>query len=539
MTMSDSLSDVDLPSSPGLVLAGEPDVHVHRNALFVPKRWNFDPSVGVFTQVGYLIPQTALFHKNPPEMKGHRLITDLDPSLRYDTWPEAIYVGHLDLHYGHTLTEFIPRLWALRKHRLEGEKLLFHSFLSTGEVFSCPWLLELLSLCGLAPNDFITFDTPTRIGKLTVPAPAFGEDNYVYRIFGEYCATIGDQARSRLASSLPEGPIWFSRSRLTKGTWSVENEAELCNELAAKGFSVVFPETLSVAEQMASFGEQTIVAGLIGSAFHNAVFSKGAASLCLTNGTPSRNFLLMDAVSDISARYFAFPARPASVRPEFGSTIAFKDPKALAAAITEACARRCDAIRTVSARRKEIAERYETARHSKLFDYDYRQALQSPILLPSPLGLTSLTDPVHRLSTMQSSVCEWSAETTPEEDSVRAVNGKCTGHFAFHTAYESEPWWQITFHHPSHVCLVRLYNRLDNAGARGRVVPLSIDIQTSDGGDWESAFIYENGPPFGGADGHPLEWSPQEPVLASAVRIRLLTKECLHLDQVQIFGFPG
>lgn len=536
--MPDPLSNVDLPSSPGLVLAGEPDVHVHTNALFVPKRWNFDPSVGIFTEVGYLIPQTALFHKNPPEMKGHCCITDLDLSLRYDTWAEAIYVGHLDLHYGHTLTEFIPRLWALRKHRLGGEKLLFHSSQPTEKVFLCPWLLELLSLCGLAPDDFITFDTPTRIGKLTVPSPAFGEDNYVYRIFGEYCATIGDQARSRLASSLPEGPIWFSRSRLTKGTWSVENETELCNELVAKGFSVVFPETLSVAEQIASFGEQTIVAGPIGSAFHNAVFSRGAASLCLTSGTPSRNFLLMDTVSDISARYVTFPYRPAPARPEFNSTIAFKNPKALATAITEVCSRRWDAIRTVSARRKEIAERYETARRSKLLDYDCRQALQSPILLPSPLELISLTDPAHRLSTTQSSVCEWSAGTTPEEDSAHAVNGKCTGHFAFHTAYESEPWWQITFRQPFHVCLIRLYNRLDNAGARGRAVPLSIDIQTSDDGDWKSVFTYENSPVFGGAEGHPLEWSPREPVLASAVRIRLLKKECLHLDQVQIFGLP-
>lgn len=531
------LDDIEIFPPSMLVFNHLPDIHTYTNALYVPKRQNNDPSVGVYSEVGYLIPQAALFHCNPPRMKGHRAITDLDLCVRYESYPRAIYVGHLDLHYGHTLTEFIPRLWALKDIRRNNEKLLFHSTCSAEEVFSCRWLLELIALCGLCPEDFISFDVPTRISKLIVPNPAFCENGYAYDALAHFCASVGDVARAQVTTPY-EGPIYLSRSRLSSGTWGIANEDELCEALAERGFSIIYPETLPVAEQMALFNENTIVSGLIGSAFHNSIFSRNAASLCLVEESVCSSFLLMDAVSGNEARYVRFPCHHGATKPGFTQTQVFDDPQKLASDIEAACAQKLDEIRQRTQRATEVNNIYREAAASKLRDYRIKKGLSKPQLLPPPEGLLSLTQDAYVLSTSQSSICEWSKGSTQEEDSRRAISGECTGDYSFHTNLDSHAWWSVTFRRSFAICQVRIYNRLSEPYVMLRAAPLVIEILNAEG-KWVTVFTYDKDISFGGADGFPLEWEAADPPVTTSVRIRLLKEEYLHLDQIEIFGLPA
>jgi hypothetical protein len=63
------------------------------------------------------------------------------------------------------------------------------------------------------------------------------------------------------------------------------------------------------------------------------------------------------------------------------------------------------------------------------------------------------------------------------------------------------------------------------------------EIQTSDDECfWKPVFRKTSEAVVGCAKYAPYVWTPDEPVLARFVRIQLIGKQFLHLDQVEIFG---
>jgi len=139
-------------------------------------------------------------------------------------------------------------------------------------------------------------------------------------------------------------------------------------------------------------------------------------------------------------------------------------------------------------------------------------------------------------SATQSSVSQWSAQPTRESDAAGAVNGVINGLQGFHTEIEDSPWWMVDLGSIFAISEICIYNRLDlPPEIPQRASRLAIEI----GMDLDSlaeAYRRESDEPFGGADGNPLIWTPPEPVLGRYVRIRLLTRNYLHLDQVEVFG---
>lgn len=129
------LREILRPKNIGITIDGQPDIHVHNNAIYVPKTTNFDENQGLYTCTGFLIQEAALYGHNPPQLKGHSHYIKININSDFPEINEAIYIGHADLHYGHTITEFCNRLWALPQIRKNNEKLLLHSFHSFSKIF--------------------------------------------------------------------------------------------------------------------------------------------------------------------------------------------------------------------------------------------------------------------------------------------------------------------------------------------------------------------------------------------------------------------
>ena len=161
------------------------------------------------------------------------------------------------------------------------------------------------------------------------------------------------------------------------------------------------------------------------------------------------------------------------------------------------------------------------------------RALTGPAAIPSVLGrragrLLSAGRPA-----MQSSVSAWSKGKDAETDAAGAVSGLFTGAFQFHTDTEEAPWWQVDLGASARIGEVLLYNRLDNAAERARRLMISV---SQDGQTWREAFRKDTDEPFGGVDGFPLRWTPEPPAEGRFVRVSLIGRTCLHLDQVEVYG---
>jgi hypothetical protein len=127
----------------------------------------------------------------------------------------------------------------------------------------------------------------------------------------------------------------------------------------------------------------------------------------------------------------------------------------------------------------------------------------------------------------QSSTSEWSRA----HDAQGAVDGVINGGFAFHTANQANPWWQVDLGGTYRLSEVRLYNRLDCCGERARTVQVML---SGDGRAWRTVYRHD-GSLFGGQDGKPLVVSLNGET-ARHVRLRLNEANWFHLDEVEVMG---
>ncbi len=128
----------------------------------------------------------------------------------------------------------------------------------------------------------------------------------------------------------------------------------------------------------------------------------------------------------------------------------------------------------------------------------------------------------------QSSLSQLSLD--PDE-AQNAANGRKTGDFAFHTAVEKNPWWQVDFGRVRRFDEVRCSSAFNVRNDRLRNLVIEI---SDDGRDWQEIGRAEG--PFGGLDGAPLQIVRQDSQ-ARLVRLRLRGRGALALDEVEIFDW--
>jgi hypothetical protein len=149
----------------------------------------------------------------------------------------------------------------------------------------------------------------------------------------------------------------------------------------------------------------------------------------------------------------------------------------------------------------------------------------------SPLRIKHIERPginvaLHKAA-IQSSVCAFSRPN----DAEGAVSGVITGSYAFHTDYETRPWWQVDLGANLPIDEILVFNRIDVAASRAHSFVLKIGLDTE---HFHKVYA-QNGAPFGGADGEPARIKLNGAV-ARYVRIELHEGGYLHLDQVEVYA---
>ncbi len=333
------LTPSSLPASTGSVFFSDPGVHEYRDAIYASGHNYFDGLHGVFSREGFLIPQAAFHHQMPPITKHQPQWIDPVPARLFPVIDRAIFVGQPHPQYGHFITEFISRLWALRRIRRD-EKLLVRSVPAIGDLFAIPWARELFELLELTPDDFIQPRTSFVVRELVVPTPSFVEDCYASTTFAAFCHRIGDRAeqRSALGRELRGQNLYLTRSGLICGTTKVENEAEFDAELVRRGFRVIHPERLGIPDQICLFRHDNIVTGIVGSAFHTSIFTPSPRGVALnTKAGVSLNYLTMDGANEAEIEYLDIRELRPSAAPDvnYYQTVALPPPSLVADELAE------------------------------------------------------------------------------------------------------------------------------------------------------------------------------------------------------------
>lgn len=229
---------------------------------------------------------------------------------------KAIYGGILTNHFGHFLLESLARAWYLYDssgdiyfYRMQGSK----EGSSYNDLPS--WQRTVLShLAGdLSRIKFI--DGPLLFDELTVPEAGLINRHFCADEQRKGMLVLGARITATCAKSLTSDKIWLSRALLKKGAIAGEKKFE--DALSNEGFSVVYPEMLSLAEQIKLFEQSSVVAGFTGSAFHTVLFAKNNGAKLLHFSRLSqlnRNYILCSKATGFESEFHNYFIRYGKVK---------------------------------------------------------------------------------------------------------------------------------------------------------------------------------------------------------------------------------
>jgi len=214
----------------------------------------------------------------------------------------VVYLGWLQNHWGHFLTEGISRLWPFCQYP-ELKRMLGVYCCSTLPHQNIWDFINALDL-----DIYIGGDRPRqaiRFRKVFIPLPSFVNQAKAYTVHSKAVASVVDFCLREECPQVSSQPVFLSRSKLAVAR-SVSNEAELERALTKRGFLIVYPEELNLSSQVNLFNNYRYFAGCWGSAFHTVILSKRPETITtdvLCEGTPNPNFLMFDSILGNEAKY--------------------------------------------------------------------------------------------------------------------------------------------------------------------------------------------------------------------------------------------
>ncbi len=312
-----------------------PPVVVVRDAVVMPKIQrqvpDTDPYWGAYHPDGRLIQEGAYRRGPGPTYVGQSQFRDIDRS-GLSTAPDAIYVyaGLQSAHFGHFLLASLSRFWQLRDGGRFPGKIVCQIDHPPDVFYSIPFVATLFGALGIMKEDLVWLTEPTIFRQLIVPTPSFEETSFGYRAYRDLALRLFKDIAEPGVTSTSKSPAYLSKEQLRGGIRRIDNEADVSNRLAKAGVEIVFPEQISLADQMRLFHERPLIVSTVGSALHAGIFAPRPCSLIAVNENHAigSSFAIVDKLSGAKATY-VYPdsgTTPPSAGDRFGSISKYNDP---------------------------------------------------------------------------------------------------------------------------------------------------------------------------------------------------------------------
>ena len=200
---------------------------------------------------------------------------------------EVVYLGWYIEHFGHFLLESTARMWVLDQID-PATKVVFH--------VERPFrpdqpIARLLELFGVPHDRLLLLDAPTRLRRVIVPEPMYELSHRAHERMAEVHRGVARAMDEPFGTF--DQPIYLSRRLLPPSYRRLVGEEVLEDILRENGFLVVYPETMSLEDQIRIVNSHRDVFSDAGTACYLSLFSLRPNRLhLLTDGVPILDFLL-------------------------------------------------------------------------------------------------------------------------------------------------------------------------------------------------------------------------------------------------------
>lgn len=199
--------------------------------------------------------------------------------------------------------DVLPRWWNFQAYRRIGYKLGVNvSHISVDELLKKSWFVDFLKILDIEINDIHFFKLTTRVKDMVICSPLMMDRNFIHDTFSEFFYEIGNRALSYSGKKF-SGSYYLSRSKIKHGNTFISNEKQIESIVENNGIEILYPEKLSVYDQISLFRDGTVF-GFLGSGFHNSVFSVRSKGLCFSlKKEINRSYSLFDYATKSEINY--------------------------------------------------------------------------------------------------------------------------------------------------------------------------------------------------------------------------------------------
>ena len=225
---------------------------------------------GIAIKDGVAFSSPAFLHPPHHVATVAARFTASDLPRRHVRGPLAVLYGPSHETYGHWLVDFLPRLWVLMQ---TGHDIYTLRYAVPPDL--APFAAELLSRVGIRAAQLVPYrywHEAIRTDLLLMPT-GLRLNNRISPLFAE-ATRFWTAGLHRAASGEPgAGPrLFVSRAHAPEGR-RLANRDDVEAVARSRGYTVVHPQTMRLAEQVAAFANARIIAGEYGSALHGSVFA--------------------------------------------------------------------------------------------------------------------------------------------------------------------------------------------------------------------------------------------------------------------------
>ena len=240
------------------------------------------------------------------------------------------YLDHYNTgHFGHVMTELVAKLWGwdAAKAAVPDLKVLLRENERTADRPFPRMEERLLTAYGVDPDDIVWVDRAVWVDSLVAATPMWhnAEPHYAHPDITRVWRRLREGFSGEAATD--NRRIFVSRPHGSSTNRHCHNAEEVEGFFEERGFSVVHPEKLDLADQVETFAQAEVVAGFGGSAMFNVLFAEHAHSMIVLSheAYDSRNEHLYAAVLGLDAHFFS--SAPDLPHPEDGwSRESFQSP---------------------------------------------------------------------------------------------------------------------------------------------------------------------------------------------------------------------
>jgi len=233
---------------------------------------------GIFDGNNKLVPQSLQYRG-----KHHNFIPPRVPQNVPYIDAEAIYIGNTYPHFGHFLLEHLNRLWGA----VEKSRKLKYIFINNRGINVKNFVYDFMATFGVKKQDVIILTTPTRFKKVYIPSQTFNMSGACI----DYAMVNGYRAMAENVRGAGYERVYMSRTKLPENIKTI-GEEKLEKIFIKNGYKVIYPETMTIAEQIAAVADAKYLAGCSGTALHWALCMKpGGTVIALKRNSKPDDFI--------------------------------------------------------------------------------------------------------------------------------------------------------------------------------------------------------------------------------------------------------